>query len=205
MRFHTPLVLFLGLAGAPAAVAVPLTFGFTGVVLDVPVDDPGTGIAAGDLFSGQYTFDGDAVDAIPGAAQASYPSSGLAFGISVQIGASTFSLPGALSIGISNDVLGLDQYSVFASDGVLEIALLLEDLTGAVFASDALPLLPPALAVFAERGLALNDTSGGDLQVQGTLTSLTCLSGCATVPSPATSSLLAIALLAGAWPRRRQD
>lgn len=191
----------VALALACAAQAAPLTFGFTGTVTAVPVDESNSGIAFGDPFSGQYIFDSAVADAIAGAAQGSYGSIGPGFGMSVQIGSNSYSLAGSLNVGVTNDVLGVDQYTVFASDGTLTLELFLEDSTGAVFASDALPGLPPPLGSFAVRDFHLIDTSLGELQIDGQIDSLTCLEGC-VVPEPGTLALLGAGLLAGALRRR---
>jgi hypothetical protein len=206
MKPRTLVGIALVMACVSLAQATPITFGFTGSVTQVPADDPGGGIGIGTSFTGQYTFDSAAVDGIPDPSQASYLSTGPGFGLSVQIGSINYGVSGALSVNVSNDVGGIDQYGVLADDyASLTISLLLQDLTGAVFSSDALPILPPAIGSFGLLDFHLVDTSAGEVQIDGVIESLACLQGCGggnPVPAPGTLALLGAGLLAAGLRRR---
>ena len=202
------LVLSVSLLAAAACVhASPVTFGFSGIVTQVPFDDLGTGIAPGAAFSGQYTFDSAAVDGIANPAQGSYSAFGPSFGLSVTIDGNLFALTGFLNVGVGNGLAGgVDQYTVFASDGNYDVSIFFEDPSGTAFASDALPLVAPAVAGFAVRTFTLIDVAGVALEVGGQIDTLNCLSGCGApnpVPEPGSLALLGVALLAGAATRRR--
>jgi hypothetical protein len=176
------------------AQACPITLNFTGGVTQVPIDDLGTGIQSLNAITGSLTFDSAAVDAIAAPTSASYTSNGAAFGMTVSIGAGavTFSESGFLNIGILNSFV--DQYTVTASSPTLTMDLFFQDNSGAAFGSDGLPLSPPALAGFAQREFHLDQTNiaGDETQVDGTITSLTCGSGCiaSSVPEPSSAALL---------------
>lgn len=204
-RIGLILSVALVLACPGIAQAAPVTFGFAGTVVDVPADDPGGGIGFGSLISGQYTFDSAALDAISSlSSQGSYTSSGSGIGLSVTIGSLTYNLAGFLNIGISNDI-GVDQYTLLALDSSLSVELFLEDLSALVFSSDALPLTPPSLSSFAIRDFHLIDTSFGDVQIDGTIDSLSCITGCGggnPIPEPGTLALIVAGLLASPLRRR---
>jgi hypothetical protein len=114
----------------------------------------------------------------------------------------TFSESGYLNIGILNTFV--DQYTVLATSSGLTLDLFFQDNTGAAFSSDGLPLSPPALAAFAQREFHLDQTdiAGDETQVDGTITSLTCGSGCSasTVPEPSSGVLVFIgSTLCAGW------
>ena len=82
--------------------------------------------------------------------------------------------------------------------------LFFQDNTGAAFSSDRLPLSPPPLAAFLQREFHLDQTdlSGNETQVDGSIASLTCSSGCiaSTVPELSSAGLLfAGTILLGVW------
>ena len=200
------LVLLAAVLAPWPARGAALTFDFFGTVTQVPVDDFSTGIQPGDTITGQFTFDSTAVDGIGSPSTGSYTSSGASFGMSVTIGAGAllFSESGLLNIGILDSFV--DQYTVTATSDILTLELFFQDNTGNTFSSDALPLLPPSLAGFAQRDFHLDQTniSGDETQVDGTIASLTC-SGCAasSIPEPSTLCLLFTgAILFGGLRRR---
>jgi hypothetical protein len=115
-----------------------------------------------------------------------------------------------LNIGVLNDAAGSDFYTVRAENtsGADPFTLSLEliDVNGIVFGSAALPTDAPSFAAFQLATLFLDGTFGGNqVQISGTLSSLTCVEGCipvAPVPEPATVALLGIGLVAaGRWRR----
>lgn len=196
-------LILIGVAVTPwFAYADPITFDFTGTVTQVPIDDLATGIQSGDAFNGSFTFDSSALDAIAAPTSASYTSNGAVFGMTVSVGAVMFSESGFLNIGLLNTFV--DQYTVLASSPGLTLDLLFQDNTGTAFSSDSLPLTPPPLAAFAQRAFDLDETdiAGNETQADGTISSLTCASGCATSPVPEPSGgglLLAGAMVLATW------
>ncbi len=60
------LIAFCPSGALSPAAAIPITFGFTGSVTDVPVDDVGTGVGFGSAIEGSYTFESSAADLIAG-------------------------------------------------------------------------------------------------------------------------------------------
>jgi hypothetical protein len=194
----------MGIAILADAHADPITFNFTGTVTQVPIDDFATGIQFLDGITGSFTFDSTAVDAIAAPASGSFTSTGAPFGMTVSIGAGavTFSESGFLNIGILNSFV--DQYTVLASSPALMLDLFFQDNTGAAFASDGLPLSPPPVGFFLQREFHLDQTgvAGDETQVDGTITSLTCASGCvaSSVPEPSSVGLLFVGtILLGGW------
>jgi hypothetical protein len=173
---------------------VPVTFSFTGSV----TDDPFGLSFVGAPISGSYTFDSGAVDGIPGPATGSYASAGPGFGFLANVDGTGYSVPGSLAVNTSNNIAGVDQYGAIASDVLLTLELFFQDATGTALASDALPLLPPALGDFDSRQFRLFSP---DAEFLGSVDSLVCTSGC-SVPEPGSLSLLALAMAVG-WRLRR--
>jgi hypothetical protein len=197
-------VLLEGVLASMLAHANPITFNFTGSVTQVPIDDLGTGIQSLDAITGSFTFDSTVADAIAAPTSASYTSNGAPFGMTVSIGAGavTFSESGFLNIGILNSFV--DQYTVHATSTGLVLDLFFQDNAAAVFSSDGLPLGAPPLAAFVQRDFHLDQTdiAGDETQVDGTITSLTCGSGCvaSAVPEPSYGALVFIgSILCAGW------
>lgn len=166
------------------AYAVPITFGFTGVVSQDPLLDPddpfGGAIVTGTPFSGSYTFESTTADGDASANGGSYTSS--PGSLSVNIGGYGFIGGDLLNVGVFDGVGG-DFYTVFASetDGTdtYDISLILQDLDGSVFGSALLPLSPPPLSAFELTSLFFTGSiTGNQVQIDGVLTSLACLEGC---------------------------
>ena len=207
MNWRTLSTIVAGASFIPwLATAGTVTFHFTGVVTQVPIDDFATGIQPLDAITGAFTFDSIAVDAIPAPTSGSYTSSGPAFGLSLTIGAGAvpFSESGSLNIGILNSFV--DQYTVHASSSPsLVMDLLFQDNSGSVFGTDGLPLSPPLLARFQQLDFHLDQTdiAGDETQVDGIITSLTCGVGCAvsTVPEPSSGVLVLTAAIVCGWRR----
>src|SRR5262245_34215189 len=122
---HAGLLLFVA---ASTAQAGPVTFNFSGVVTQVPVDEVYGDIAVSDPMQGSFTFESLLPDLIPGApASASYTSLGPLFGMTITLGPHIFSTFGSLNIGILN--AAVDQYTVLAQSagGDLTLELFLQD------------------------------------------------------------------------------
>lgn len=202
MRAVARPLLALTLATAAAAVAAaPVTFAFSGAV----TSDPFGLSTAGAPISGTYTFDSAAADAVAAGQIGSFASSGPAFGFFAQVDGSSYAVPDAVTVNVANDI-GVDQYGVIAQAGGLTLELFFEDGTQSAFGSDALPLLPPALAAFGWREFRL---FGTDVEFLGSIDALTCVAGCNTpAPLPAPGSLLlsaaALACLAGLGGKQRR-
>jgi hypothetical protein len=200
---------------AEPCAAVPLTFNFTGSVTQTTFDpnDPFAGaIGFGTAFSGSYTFESTATDAIPFASNGSYTSFGVPYQFTATIGGFTFSTSDVLTISTGNGPT--DQYSVLGCVGMpfcfgSSATLFLEDLDGTVFAGDALPFPAPPLsafevALFTFRGFV----DDNQVEIIGQLDSLVCSAGCSPVgepiPEPGTLLLVASALAASRLRRGRR-
>jgi len=210
--------LTLAMLLLPAIVdASPITFGFTGVVSQDPLLDPndpfGGTIAFGTLFSGSYVFESTTPDGDLSANGGSYTSAGGT--LSVTIGGNAFSASDFLNIGMGNNFVGSDFYTVFARNtsgaDPFDLSLTFQDLQGLVFGGALLPTDAPSFAAFELATLFFTGTVGGNqVQIDGQLTSLTCVAGCVpgggtgtpVVPEPATFALLS-AGLAALYLRRR--
>jgi hypothetical protein len=177
---------------ASAAHAAPVTFAYAGTVDSAFLDPATFPNPAATTFSGQFSFDSTATDGIPGGTLGNYVGSG----ITLARGGLNMGFA-SVSIGVANNLGGVDQYLPGFFDAVTSLSIRLEDLQGTVLASDALPLTPPSLAAFEVRMLVfqLSDIDGNLLaDVNGTITSLTCTAGCGTpppAPEPASLTLLA--------------
>ena len=209
--------LLIALAWSGAAHAGLITFGFTGTVSQDPLLDPddpfGGSIAAGTPFTATYIFesttpDGDA--APNGGSYTSSPGS-----LSLTIGGNLFVASDFLNIGVGNDFAGSDLYTVFAQNtsgaDPFDVSITLQDTDGTALGGAGLLTNAPAFAAFELASLFLDgQVSGNQVQIDGVLTSLTCLTGCvlgggtgARVPEPATLALLGAGLGAVALCRRR--
>jgi hypothetical protein len=179
-----------------------ITLNFSGSVTQTSFDpfDPLAGaVAVGSPFYSYLNFDTNAVDAAASPNLGSYTLSGFPFGFSPFVGSVVFPGMSTVNISIVDGVGGgPDQYSVFASEGAagglgdyFSISILLEDDTGKVFSSDALPAGMPDLSRFSVRtfNLAGQYTDLNNVffqyEVQGDL----------AVPVSATASLVALACL----------
>jgi len=179
-----------------------ITFNFIGTVGQVPIDDFGTGIQSGDAITGSFTFDSSVPDAIPDPTSGSYTSTGPAFGMTLTIGPSAlmFSESGSLNVGILDTFV--DQYTVNATAATLALSFIFQDNSATAFSGDGLPLSPPLLTDFSQRDFHLDQTDigGNETQVDGTIESLTCGSGCSATPESSSAVLLFSGLsLLGAW------
>ena len=199
---------FLACLVSQSVSASPITIGFTGQVTNDPF-----GVFDSATFAGIYTYDSNTTQVLSTTNSGGYEGSGGIFSMSVQFtGTVGGTLDGVLfsadtvNITINNDFPGpLDQYLVTGTsttDSLLSIGLRLEDFTGLVFGSTALPTTAPNPASFDLLTFALfAGTVDDPIEAEGELSSLVCVSGC-TVPEPATTTLLAVAL--GVWAYRRR-
>jgi hypothetical protein len=169
--------------------AAPITFSYAGEITSVGnIDDAygfSTGTGAGTLFSGTYTFDSTAPDAIADPDTGSYAATEL----TLSLGGLAFTFSPA-SIGVTEGYSSFgfddDEYLVnFAdADGTM-LSIRLTDLTDALFASDGLPTSPFALGGLATFFFFTDvDAAGAFVDVNGVITSLTCTSGCDQTPPP---------------------
>ena len=166
-RFFRIVALFGVLSSANADT---VTFGFTGSVTQVPLDDVFGDIAVGSAIQGSYSFDTTAADLVPADPKTGSYTWSAPFGMLVTIGAHDFSTSGVLNIGVVNSFV--DQYTVFAlsATGDLTLELFLQDNTGSVFVNDHLPLIAPSLGGFAQKDFHFRGMfAGGEVQFDGQL------------------------------------
>jgi hypothetical protein len=200
----------LSFPSAQAVSAAPVTFAFNGTVTFVAALDPANPFpvepVAGTPFSGTYTFDPVSPDLVPAdPSTGSYASSGGVFGLTLELGGLSFSFS-SVDIGVTDGYTSYgagDQYLVgFAAPSTV-LSLRFTDVSGSLFAGDALPLMPFALdALFTELSFSsLVDDNQVDLG--GTITALTC-EGCGSVPEPASMILMGIMAAAVLTHHRRR-
>jgi hypothetical protein len=179
------------LCGLSCAYAGPITFQFTGIVTQVPLDDIYGDIAFGNSFEGSFTFESATPDLIPDdGSTGSYTMFGLPYGMTITVAGHNFSASDSLNIGVSTFALA-DIYTVLAMSPDLTLELFLLDISATALTSDSLPLSPPALANFGVADFHLHQRLDlSEVQVDGQLFSLTCVAGCdgrSEVPEPGTA------------------
>lgn len=226
---YTRLVLGTALAGllacSTAARATAVTYSFAGS------GDWSTG-ANDTAFSGSFTYDSTAVDGIADASQAAYAhASNAGWGLSLNVGGTVYSFNNNFSLLVDNDNGGRDYLGVlgFTADGQ-SLSLSLSALTS-LLSDDSLTRANAGVGASDFYWIALAwDTLDGEY-FQGTLSALDCTAGCSgsdpgnpggggsdpgnpgggngsppdgqTVPEPASGALVALALAAAFWQRRR--
>jgi hypothetical protein len=212
--------LLVSLIGGPAS-AVPITFGFTGTITGLVEEFSGVSglpsppttvldgsIAPGVGFTGQYTFDSDAVGTPRTSTTVSYNFAGLGF---FEVGNYHFTMSPSLRITITDQTPGAGSDGYILAGGIDEIvgpvlsgfsldgndfrAPWLEDLDGSALSGTDLPLTPPPLSEFEMRALSVlgyieNPETGeeGDLEISGTFDTLF------LVPEPGTALLIGMGL-----------
>lgn len=193
----------------PAA-ALPVTYTFTGTVQS---DDANRGYSS---FTGSFNFDTATADGIADTSTGAY-THGVGYGMSITWDGALapsllLSLQGDLHVLTTNDLGGADQLGVLAHMGDDSFSLSLWDFSQALLSSDALPAQNLTLAGFGWNTLSWQGLDG---ELLGSLTSLSCATGCSdalppppppppgTVPEPG-SLMLAQLGLAGLLVRRAQ-
>jgi len=212
------LLFFSLLFLASIVQAGPITFAYTGTVSQDPLLDPsdpfGGTIAFGTSFSGTFTFESTTPDGDASANGGSYTSSPGHLGANV--GGNPFTAADLLNIGVANNFSGNDFYTVFARNttgpDTFDISLTLQDTDGTALSGAALPTDAPNFAAFEIRTFFFDGiVSGNQVQIDGDLTSLTCIAGCVPgggtgtpVPAPGGLALLAAAIGALGFARTRK-
>ncbi|OYU99587.1 MAG: hypothetical protein CFE45_12395 [Burkholderiales bacterium PBB5] len=164
-------------AALGCASASPITYSFAGTVQG---DEANRGYTS---FSGLFNYDSSTADAIADPSTGAY-AHGAGYGMSLTLdGGPTLALNGNLNVLTTNNLGGADQLGVLAQMGGESVSLTLWDFTQAVLPSDILPGQALSLADF---GWSTLSWQGGDGELQGILTSLTCVVGCdgAAPPPP---------------------
>ncbi len=201
--------------GAASVLAAPITFSFSGEVVSVGTPDPTdpanpfpTPPDFGTPFSGLYTFDSAAPDAVPAdPATGSYESSGGPYGLTLELGGLTFSY-GAVSIGVTDGYSSFgpgDQYLVGFAGGLTVLSMRMTDFSEALFTGDTLPLTPPSLTGLFTEFFFADTVADTQVDLNGVVTSLVCTAGCEIpAPEPTTFWLLTTVLgVVALRPRRR--
>ena len=187
------------------AIAVDITFGFSGIVTAV---DPSltAEFSVGEQVLGSYTFDSTTPDSDPDVTVGEYTNAVSDF--SATFGGDYTVTEGANNVISVGDDAPNDAYTVLLTDPVaptvagLDLAVLaigLIDTSATVFNSDALPLTPPDISGFdfdSSFSLYFNP-SGLNQSVDFQMTSLTLI-----IPEP-TALALAVPCLLGIVSRRR--
>lgn len=187
--------------------AVPVTFGFTGVVTDVD-DLVAAEFSVGEQVVGSYTFDSAAADSDPDPTLGSYAITAL----TVTFGGDYSVTEGSdVTLSVHDGPPQNDFYLLYADlptapqvagldANTLSFSLIDSDST--LFASDALPLAPPD---FSEFEIILASLIFFDLPVNQVVNFQ--VDSLFVIPEPSTALLLGGGLLslgaARRWPRRR--
>jgi hypothetical protein len=177
-----------------------LTFEFSGVVTQVPLDEVFGDLAFGDAVEGKFRFDASAMDVVAHPAIGSYSWSA-PFGMTFTLGVHDFDATGQLHIGVFNSFV--DQYTVSATSasGEIEMELFFQDNSGSVFSDDSLPLVLPPLAQFDQADFHFRAMfAGGEVQVDGQLIDPVVQ----PVPEPSSAALLLSAAIPFALAVRRR-
>jgi hypothetical protein len=193
-------------SAAPVAVAVPITFSFTGIVTNV--DSPlAVEFSLGESVVGSYTFESTTADIDPGD-----PTTGH-YDNAITAFTATFGGDYTVTQGLDNDIFvadglpGNDVYSLFLTNptaptvaglslGALSIGLI--DTDSSVFSSDALPLTPPNLSDFEIDSSGTIYLGSPNQTMDFQLTSLT------LVPEPTTLALATLGLVGIGYRRRKR-
>lgn len=185
--------------------AAPVQFDFVGVVTDDAINGCGGLVACGTV-TGSYVFDSTALDANGAASAGLFDAGAVAFAID----GTPFFLAASSKINVGDGAT--DFYGVLAEGGmaangsIADLSMLLWDSDGSTFGSDALPLLPGALAPMLPGGFTLSAVDD-TFQLMGTITSITCSRGCGggggQTPEPATVALLLAGVCGLGLQRRR--
>lgn len=182
-------LLGLSLLTAPAAHAATVTYTFTGLV---DWDEADRGWSS---FTGNFSFNSQAVDGIADGSTAAYAHAGAPWGMSVSFdsGAHVAAYLQVFNVLISDNLGGSDQFGALAQNaaGTQSMQLTLWDFAAQVFGSDALPLPDGGLALADFQWSSFSYESSVGI-LQGRLTDFVCTSGCAPaspVPEPGSLAL----------------
>ena len=205
MIFQTLGAILLIVFGAAPASASPITFSFQGTLTAVNSALSGT-FSVGETIAGSYTFESTTPDIAPGD-----PNFGGYLGASTNLSftvdgySGSFSSSGFNATTVALSFAGVDLYQVnIPFTGPLAgtaspdlFALEIQDTDQNAFATDALPLSPPNLALFEVRKITVffRSAEGGE--------SLAFVASLNQIPEPSTLMLLGLGLAGVGGLRRR--
>jgi len=208
MRMFCTVVFVAGLltTGVSPANAYPVTFEFSGTINSIG-DSHGLldgSVVLGTPFAGSVTFESTMTDDLPDDPhQGVYTSAGTPSSISMALTVGSYRFAGGGGDVLVQDFSDKDTLRVrtndFASEGffIAEMGVRFGDFDGTALASDALPMIPPVLALCEIRSLYLRGEEAGapSFTLGGTVATLT--------PEPISIAALAIGGLVLLPHRRR--
>ena len=222
------LALSLSLAAlfgmASGALAVPITFQYSGEITLVQAGVSGGPIVAGQSYVATYTFESTTADVTASPNTGNYASAISSYvfdiGSGAYVGSATAGTTASSGdILVLNDSGGIDNYIAAALETdetingadingfeLFAFTMSLIDGTQTAFADDSLPLTPPPLGGFGVQTFQLSfmNPAGPTAVVQGTVTSFVQVTDM-EIPEPGTLSLLLAGLAGlGLMGRRRQ-